>query len=166
MDEAAMLPLWMIRVHRRLHVGAVERHPEVLGLPDVRERLVHARVLAIVPQRLLLVDLHHARARNGSRLPGGLARRDPVPTGRIVLVSVQEAPDQLLHGTQILGRHGIGDHHVALLREPRQIGIAEHPGPDPPFAGHRLVRQLHDLGSVHYNHHRTLNRAMISSTQA
>ena len=82
------------------------------------------------------------------------------------LVCVQEAPDQLFHGPQILCRHGIGDHHVALLREARQIGVAEHTGAHLPFAGYRLVRQLGDLGGVHCVLYRTSNRAMRSSTQA
>ena len=46
---------------RQVQVGAIDRHPQVLAIPDVDERVVDARVGARVPQVLVVVDLEHAR---------------------------------------------------------------------------------------------------------
>src|SRR5262249_34211029 len=49
MKERWPFPVGMIRTDRRLHGRAVEAHPELLGPPQLAERPVDARALAVVP---------------------------------------------------------------------------------------------------------------------
>ncbi len=43
-----------------VEVGAVDRDPELLVVPDVDEGIVDALLLAVVPECLVVVDLDHA----------------------------------------------------------------------------------------------------------
>ena len=70
-----MLPLGMVGAHRRLNVGAVQGHPEMRGLPNARKCPINSRILAIVPQRLLLVHL-------GAASPVVSRGAIPIPTVR------------------------------------------------------------------------------------
>ena len=100
---------------RRLHVGPVEGDPQLLVAPDLGEGLVHPRVLPVVPDRLVLVDLHHAAAgdRRGPLLAGvGLVA---VPVLGVVRIDLEELPDGLHEAVQVLLGDGVGHDDVAVL---------------------------------------------------
>src|SRR6202041_689964 len=43
----------------RVQVGAIYRHPKLLIVPDVYKRIVKPLLLAVIPKRLMVVNLDH-----------------------------------------------------------------------------------------------------------
>ena len=70
---------------RRIEVGAIDRDPKVLAIPDVDKGVVDALLLPVVPEILVIVDLQHAGVVELlhlvvaplRRVPGRRDRRDP-----------------------------------------------------------------------------------------
>ena len=96
------LPLWTFRW---VHACPVETYPEFIGAPDFRERLMHARILTVIPQCLMLVNLHH----------DALPRRLGIPTFRIVAFHLKEVPNGLFSGSAILNGNRFRNNDVAVF---------------------------------------------------
>ena len=83
-DVAVDEPLEMAHAPvRRVVVGAVDLHPEVFPVPDVDEGVVEPRVLPIVQEIRVVVDLHHAAVVQDRHLvvPDPAGRRASSPLG-------------------------------------------------------------------------------------
>ena len=111
-----MVVLGRVGVGRRLEVGAVEEDPEVLAIEEIDEQLVDARVLAHIPERLVVVHLHH---------PVGAVRL-AVPARRIVAVEIEKAPDRVHHGLNLLARNQLRHDEVAVLVEEAALFVGQH----------------------------------------
>jgi hypothetical protein len=44
----------------RVQVGTINRHPRLFFVPNVYKRILKPLLLAVVPERLMVVYLHHA----------------------------------------------------------------------------------------------------------
>ena len=95
-NHPPVVPVRLVGPQGWLQVGPVHTHPQVLPAPDLRERVVHPGMLAIVPQPRALIHLHHAAD------SVWLA----VPVTRVVAIHSQEKPDLIYESLQILPRHG------------------------------------------------------------
>src|SRR5262249_34671137 len=100
--------------------------PQLLGAPDLGKRLVNTRILTVVPERLMLVDLHHAAG----------PQRVAVPVLRVIRVHPQDLPDRGDRRVQVLLRHRVGDNDVTVFRKESVIGQAQN--------GHQFSSSISD----------------------
>ena len=117
-DHALVVVFGVRGIGRRLEVGAVEEDPEVVAVEELAEEVVDGRVLADVPEGLVVVHLDHAVDAVGF----------PVPAGRVVAVELEEAPDGVDNGLDHQLRDEIGDDEVALLLEEGLLLAGQHLG--------------------------------------
>ncbi|MCY1289769.1 hypothetical protein D9M70_388740 [compost metagenome] len=108
MDEPVGIALHLLR---RVEVGAVDRHPQVLAVPDVDEGAVDARLLPVVPEILVIVDLQHAGVVEFLHLVLAPMRR--IPGRRIVRILLVEAPEQVDKALDIGRRHPLAHDDIA-----------------------------------------------------
>ena len=101
---------------RQFQRGAVEADPELVGLPELAEGPVEPRALAIVPERLVLVELDQST---------GPVRR-PVPVVGIVAVHVEELPDRIDGRRHLPGRYGLAQDDVTLGLEVLELVGRQH----------------------------------------
>ena len=106
MNECAVI-LGMLGVGRWFEAEAVNRYPQLFRAPDLRENLMHPRMLPDIPHRLMVIHLDH---------PVG-PERLPVPPFRICGGHSEKIEYCGSDGVEILLRHGIGGNDVAVLLE-------------------------------------------------
>jgi len=106
-DHAVVVVFGMGLAGRRLEVGAVDVDPEVVAPEQLAEELIERRILANIPERLVVIHLDHPVD----------AVRVAVPVGGIVAVELEEVPDRVDDGVNLFGRNQLSDDEVAILVE-------------------------------------------------
>lgn len=103
-NKPLVIPIWP---RRRIHVGPIQGDPELFAAKEFTKGLMNTRRLAVVPERLMVVEVGHP----GTTVP----RRLAVPGFGIMAIHLQKVPNGIHHGVQIgFGRH-IRDNNVAVL---------------------------------------------------
>ena len=100
---------------RRVHAHAVETGPEFFGVPDVGKGTVDAFGLAVVPHRLVVIDLDHTIA---------LALRR-VPRFRVVGVHFEKGPERVDDFGQVFWGDGVGDDDITIFLPEGEVGWGE-----------------------------------------
>src|SRR5438874_7308341 len=59
-NESAVVVVGILRVVRRLEICTVERDPQLLRFEQLPECLMYTWILPVIPQRLVLINLHHS----------------------------------------------------------------------------------------------------------
>ena len=115
-DHALVVVFGMRGIGRWLEVGAVEEDPEVVAVEELAEEVVDRRVLANIPERLMVVHLDHSVD----------AVRFPIPAGGVVAVELEKAPDGIDHRVDHRLGHEVGDDEVAVFLEEGSLLGGEH----------------------------------------
>ena len=108
----------------RIQIGAVNRDPEPFVVPYIDEGVVDSRILPVVPQILVVVDLDHAAV--VQLLHGMIAELVLVPGGGVGGIHLLKFPQQIHQALHVFRRDGLPDHHVAARDPVLPVVFREH----------------------------------------
>ena len=95
-----------------------------MASPDVAEGFMYFWILAIVPQQLVIIDLHHTGIRQFFHLH--LGPRWSVPGFRSIRVFLLKLPQKCCEVLHLLLRYRIFDNHVPILDPEIPILFAQY----------------------------------------
>src|ERR1700688_1643351 len=101
---------WSGAAVRSIQVGAIYGDPQIFPIPEVHERIVEARVLAIVAEVLMVVNLEHAAMVELLHLV--IAELRFVPGGRIGGIYFLKFPEQGFEPLDVLAGYCVRHDHI------------------------------------------------------
>ena len=113
MDHPLVVPL---RRRRRIHTGAIDRHPQLFAAEDRAERLVQPRILPRVPHRLVVVHVDDTTWIHRLLVP-------VVEIGQVLAEKILNCRDHSLQ--QRLG-HDLRHDYIAIFLPQRPLLIAQY----------------------------------------
>src|SRR5690349_16474033 len=110
MNEALILKS---RTQRKVQIRAIDTAPQLFSTPDVCKSSVHLRHLPVVPQRLVVVHLHHTGVGKFFHFHFGTGRY--IPCLRIVWVILLKFPQKFCSCLCLLPWYSVPHNHIAVV---------------------------------------------------